>query len=121
MRVTDSFRDFVLDQLSDVRGLRARPMFGGIGLYAFEVFFGILAADVLYFKVDETNRSDYLARGSRPFMPYVDQSVRQVTMPYYEVPLGVLEDGATLVAWAHRSIDVANRSRVRARPAHRKR
>jgi TfoX/Sxy family transcriptional regulator of competence genes len=27
-------------------------MFGGVGLYAADVFFGILAADTLYFKVD---------------------------------------------------------------------
>jgi TfoX/Sxy family transcriptional regulator of competence genes len=50
MRVTDSFRDFVIDQLGNVPDLRARAMFGGIGLYASDTFFGILAADVLYFR-----------------------------------------------------------------------
>jgi DNA transformation protein and related proteins len=108
MRVTDSFRDFVLDQLSGVRHVRARAMFGGIGLYMDDIFFGILAADVLYFKVGETNRPDYAAAGSRPFKPYADRSM---TMPYYNVPIGVLEDAGTLVSWARRSVDVAKASR----------
>ena len=57
MRVTGNVRDFVLDQLAGLDGLRARAMFGGVGLYAGEVFFGIVAADVLYFKVDDSTRA----------------------------------------------------------------
>ena len=67
MRVSAGFREFVLDQLAGVRGLRARAMFGGVGLYAEDVFFGILAADALFFKVDDTNRREYEAAGSSPF------------------------------------------------------
>lgn len=110
MRVTGSFRDFVLDQLSGVRHVRARAMFGGVGLYADDVFFGILAADVLYFKVGETNRPDYDAAGSRPFKPYADRSM---AMPYYNVPIDVLEDAGTLASWARRSVEVAKASRKR--------
>jgi hypothetical protein len=61
MRVNDSFRAYVLEQLSDVKGLLPRAMFGGVGLYAGDHFFGILAADSLYFKVDDSN-----AKPTRP-------------------------------------------------------
>ena len=61
MRVTDGFRAFVLEQLEGVKSVRARAMFGGVGLYADEVFFGILAADTLYLKVDDSNRGQYEA------------------------------------------------------------
>src|SRR5437762_13143030 len=108
MRVSEGFRRFALDQLSAVDGLRAKSMFGGIGLYAEDVFFGILAADVLYFKVDDTNRSDYEAAGSEAFRPYDD---RPMTMPYFAVPLEVLEVSPTLVVWAERSIAVARSSK----------
>ena len=104
MRVSGGFRDFVLDQLSGVAGLRARAMFGGVGLYADDVFFGILAGDVLFFKVDETNRRDYEEAGSSPFKPYVD---RAMTMPYYDVPIAVLEDAEALGEWAARAVKVA--------------
>ena len=49
-------------------------MFGGVGLYCRGMFFGILAADVLYLKVDETNRPDFERAGSNPFTPYGDRA-----------------------------------------------
>lgn len=104
LRVSSGFREFVLGQLSDVRGLYARPMFGGIGLYADGVFFGIVAGDALYFKVDDTNRADYERAGSGPFKPYAD---RPMTMAYYSVPAAVMEDAADLTSWAKRSIALA--------------
>ena len=104
MRVSASFRDFVLDQLAGMDGLRARAMFGGVGLYAGDVFFGILAADVLFFKVGDTNRREYENAGSSPFKPYAD---RPMTMPYYNVPIAVLEDAVALGEWAARAVAVA--------------
>ncbi len=79
-------------------------MFGGVGLYTDEIFFGILAADMLFFKVDDTNRREYEAARSSPFSPYPG---RAMTMSYYEVPLGVLEDAATLCEWAARAVAAA--------------
>lgn len=104
MKNTNSFRDFVVDQLAAVRDVKPRAMFGGIGLYAGEVFFGIVASDVLYLKVDDTTRPVYAARGSAPFKPYAD---RPMTMPYFNVPVDVLEDAATLTAWARQSVEIA--------------
>ena len=109
MRVSASFREFVLDQLAGLDGLRARAMFGGVGLYADDVFFGIVAADELFFKVDDTNRREYETVGSVPFKPYAD---RAVTMPYYSVPLVVLEDAAMLGEWAARAVAVAETAKA---------
>jgi len=104
MRVSGGFREFVLDQLAALPGLRDRSMFGGVGLYAGDVFFGILASDVLYFKTDDSNRRDYEQAGSGPFKPYAD---RAMTMPYYAVPIEVVEDAPTLLTWAKRGVEVA--------------
>jgi DNA transformation protein and related proteins len=108
LRVSSGFREFVLEQLADVRELHARPMFGGLGLYAGDVFFGIVAGDVLYFKVDDTTRADYEQAGSRPFKPYAD---RPVTMKYCSVPATVVEDTVALTHWAQRAIAVARASK----------
>src|SRR5262245_49215008 len=107
MRVTDGFREYVLDQLAGVKSLRAKAMFGGIGLYADDVFFGIVAADVLYFKVDDSTRADYEAGGAKPFKPYPD---RAMTMPYYAVPTVVLESAPELVRWANAAVKVARKT-----------
>lgn len=110
MRVTDGFRAFVLEQLAGVKALRARAMFGGVGLYAGDVFFGLIAADTLYLKVDDSNRAQYADAGMKPFKPYADKAM---TMPYYQVPAGVLEDGDALTAWARTSVRAAERARGR--------
>lgn len=106
MAVTPGFRDFVLDQLEPLGLVAARPMFGGVGLYRDQVFFGILAGDVLYLKVDETSRSKYETAGMSPFKPY---PARPATMQYYAVPLKILEDSEVLVRWARQAVRVAER------------
>jgi DNA transformation protein len=116
MRVTDGFRAFVLEQLAGVKALRARAMFGGVGLYAGDVFFGLIAADTLYLKVDDSNRAQYADAGMKPFKPYADKAM---TMPYYQVPAGVLEDGDELAAWARAAVRVAERARTGSRKTRR--
>jgi len=64
MAVSASFRTFILDQLSRVVSkIRARAMFGGVGIYAGDLFFALIADDTLYFKVDDSNRPDFEQRG----------------------------------------------------------
>ncbi len=78
--VEDSFKAFVLDQLSELPELRARAMFGGYGLYSGERFFGILFEGRVYFKVDEATRAAYEARGMSPFT--YEMKGREMTMRY---------------------------------------
>ncbi|HOH30128.1 MAG TPA: TfoX/Sxy family protein, partial [Candidatus Hydrogenedentes bacterium] len=82
----------------------ARKMFGGAGLYRESKIFGLIADDVVYLKVDDSNRLDFLKAGSAPFKPYPDQAA---SMSYYEVPPEVMEEREILTAWAVRSLDVA--------------
>jgi DNA transformation protein len=96
---TDGFKDFVLDQLSGLRGVACRSMFGGYGLYRGGVFFGIIHKSRLYFKTNETSRAAYLEQGLKPFRPNRKQTLKT----YYEVPIDVMEDADQLVAWAKRS------------------
>jgi DNA transformation protein len=92
----DGFRDFVLDQLADLRGVTVKAMFGGYGLYRDQTFFGIIHKGRLYFKTDETSRAPYLSRGMKPFRP----SAKQILRTYYEVPVEIIEDGEQLNQWA---------------------
>jgi len=107
LKATDAFRSFVLDQLEELGDVTPRSMFGGVGLYHRGVFFGIIARDVLYLKVDDRNRPDYRGAGMKPFKPYRD---RPGTMQYYAVPLEVLESAPELAAWARKSVDAAERA-----------
>jgi len=112
LRTSASFRDFVLDQLSEVHGLSHRAMFGGLGLYAGDLFFGLVAADVLYLKADDATRPTFQSAGSKPFRPYGGEGEMS---SYYDVPVDVLEHAPTLIVWARRAIDVARAAKKRGR------
>jgi DNA transformation protein len=83
-------------------------MFGGVGIYAGELFFALIADDTLYFKADDSTRPEFEARGMGPFRPYGETSE---VMQYYRVPDDLLEDSEELVQWAERAIAVARRAR----------
>jgi DNA transformation protein len=113
MPVTESFLAFVLEQLDAVGPMTAKRMFGGVGLYAGDLFFALLANDVLYLKAGDANRAQLEAAGARPFRPYPD---RDGTMQYYDVPVAILEDGDELTRWAKTSVAVARAERADPRP-----
>jgi DNA transformation protein and related proteins len=92
----DGFKDFVLDQLADLRGLTCRSMLGGYGLYCGRVFFGIVHKGRLYFKTNDTTAQRYRTRKMKPFRPNAKQTLKT----YYEVPVDVLEDTGELTRWA---------------------
>jgi DNA transformation protein len=113
----DSFKEFVLDQLSALPDVRARAMFGAQGLYQGEHFFAILDEGRLFFKTDAQSQSDYTARGLGPFT--YESRGKVMTMTYHEVPPEVLEQPPELVEWARRAIAIAARSRKPAKRAKR--
>lgn len=106
MAVTASYRDFVVEQLARIAPVRARAMFGGVGLYVDGLFCALIADDTLYFKVDGSNRADYEAVGAGPFMPFGPDGE---VMHYYQVPADVLEDDEQLRAWLNKAMAVARR------------
>ena len=106
LRSSASFERFVLDQLADLGPVTSRKMFGGVGLYCDDVFFGIIARDELYLKVDDKTRGRYERAGKQPFKPYPN---RPMTMKYYGVPLEVLESSVELTRWANDAVEAARR------------
>ena len=109
MSVSNGFRAFALEQLRrTVPDVRARSMFGGIGIYAGDLFFGLMDDDVLYFKVGDSNRGLFEARGMGPFRPSGEGGE---VMQYYEVPADVLEDVEMLAPWVEAAVAVARQAK----------
>ena len=96
----------LLEQLERLVPVRAKAMFGGIGIYSDEIFFAILADDRLYFKVDDLTRPDYLTRGMDCFKPYGGEM-----RSYYQVPEIVLDEPLLLRQWALAAIETARRTK----------
>ena len=111
MSVSESYRTFLLDQLGRAaERVRMKSMFGGAGVYAGEFFFAIVDDDVLYLKVDDTNRPDFEARGMQPFRPFGEGGE---VMQYYQLPEELLEDPEELKPWLEKAIQVAARKKKR--------
>jgi DNA transformation protein and related proteins len=102
MAVTDDYLRYVLEQLAGLGHVVTRRMFGAVGLYHDGRFFGLISADTVYFKVNESNRGDYEARGADRFRPFPDKP--HLSMTYYSVPADTLEDADECVVWARKSV-----------------
>ncbi len=111
MPVTASYRAFIVERLQlALTDVRARDMFGGVGLYSGTTFFALIGNDVLYFKVDDHTRPTYESRGMRAFRPFGEGGE---VMQYYEVPADVIEDTDALREWAGAAVTVGRRAKQR--------
>lgn len=109
MAVSDEYLAYVVDQFGPFGAVTTRRMFGGAGLYREGLFFGLIADDTLYLKVDDANRPDYEAAGMEPFRPFSEG--KKTAMGFYEVPADVLEEPEELARWAEKAHAVALRKR----------
>jgi DNA transformation protein len=105
MPVSPDYLNFALEQLAGLGNVSARRMFGGAGLYSGGLFFGLIDDDVLYLRVDDSNRADFESRRMPAFQPFKDKP--EFSMSYYQAPAEVLEDAEQLIMWARRSVSVA--------------
>lgn len=90
--------------------IEIKRMFGGLGAWRDGLFFALIVDDLIYFKVDETNRPDYVAAQSEPFSYTVTKGSEKnikIIDGLWRIPDEVLEDGDTLIAWAQKAWDVA--------------
>jgi DNA transformation protein len=107
MPVSDGYREFIIEQLSEIEPVTWRRMFGAVGIYARGLFFAIISDDTLYFKVDAQSQPGYEVTGQQPFRPMGDAK----PMRYYSVPIGVIEDVDRLREWMGTAVAVAGRAK----------
>lgn len=104
MAVRDSYRDYVVDQLSRIQPVSWKRMFGGIGLYCGTRFFALIDNDTLYFKTGDGNRTDFEQRNAPAFQPFGPDSK---PMGYHQLPADILEDVSQLELWMSKALDEA--------------
>lgn len=112
-KASDSFTDFVLDQMSGLGRVEARSMFGGKGLYWKDVIFGLIDDGRVYFKVSPATTPRYVAEECKPFEPWPGHVMRG----YYEVPARILEDPEEIAVWAREAWALPRKKAGSKRPA----
>lgn len=95
-------------------------MFGGASLRSGGIVFGLIIDQELYFRVDDSSRTDYEAAGSAPFS-YARKNGREIIVgSYYNVPADVLEDDVLLNDWARMAHRAAFAVAVKKKPRKKK-
>lgn len=119
---TGDYVEFVLDQLTSLRGVKSGRFFGGIGLSLDGAQFAMIMGSSLYFVVDDATRGKYEKWGSSCFS-YGTKKGRIEVRKYYTAPADMIEDREQLVELAQESIRIARfasqrpTSRSRVKPA----
>ena len=110
-----------IELLGSVGQVRARRMFGGVGLYVEELFVALIFEERLYLKADATSRAAFEAAGCVPFT--YQRAGQPASLGYFTVPDDAMESPAAMRDWARAAVGAALRGRsaavkpVRA-PAH---
>ncbi len=111
MAVSKAFCDFVQELLAPVGAVSIKRMFGGAGVYADELMFGLIADDTLYLRVDAETEPQFRAAGSEPFV-YRMRDGSETSMGYWRAPEEALDDPEQAAPWTRLALEAAVRKRA---------
>ena len=112
--------DFIRDLFAPFGPVTVRRMFSGAGIFADGLMFGLVVRDVIYLKVDDTNRTDFEREGCAPFTYTRGKKSGRPSehaLPYWRLPERLYDDPDELAEWARRAAAAAKRKKFAARGA----
>ncbi|MCB1549067.1 MAG: TfoX/Sxy family protein [Hyphomicrobiaceae bacterium] len=115
MAASEGFRAFLADALAPLGPVDIKRMFGGAGLFADGLMFGLIADDTLFLKVDAETRPRFDQEGMGLFS-YQRAGRPAAVMSYAQAPEHLLDQPEELVEWCRAAIGAARRSRKTPKP-----
>jgi DNA transformation protein len=100
------FHAFVEELFAGLGPVRIRRMFGGAGIYAGDVMFGLIDDEIIYLKTDEAMKADLAAEGSVAWV-YSRATGSWEDSSYWRLPEAALDDPDEAADWARRALAVA--------------
>ena len=110
--------EFIRELFAQFGPVTVRRMFGGAGLFAEGLMFGLVFDGAIYLKVDGESIPGFEREGSRPFTYTRGKSAgrgREASLPYWRLPERLYDDPEELAAWAAHAFAIAERKRYAAR------
>jgi DNA transformation protein len=92
--------------------VRVRRMFGGAGLFADGLMFGLVEDGVIYLKADAQTIPAYEREGLRPFSYATKTGARTLTS-YWRLPERLYDDPEELAKWTREALRAARRTFAR--------
>jgi DNA transformation protein len=108
MVVSDSFAEFLREQLAPLGRITMRGMFGKTGVFCDGVMFGMVRDDTLYFRVDDDNRASFKEAESFPPLNY-EKKGGTIDLSFWRAPERLFDEPDELVAWARAALAAARR------------
>jgi len=102
--------DAITDLFSGLGPVQIRRMFGGKGIYHNGVIVAVELRGELRLKADEQLAAEYAAAGCEQWTYTGSRHGKLVSMPYWTVPDGAMDDPDEMAVWAKKSYEAALRS-----------
>lgn len=112
--------DFVAlieEQLAPLGPIRIRKMFGGAGVYAHDLMFGLIMGETLYLKADDVSEPEFAAAGSEPFV-FQFKDGTSGSLRYWRLPEEAADDADAAERWARLGLDAALRAKKPKKGSH---
>ena len=104
--------DYIRDLFAEFGAVHIRRMFGGAGIYAGDVMFGLVSDDLIYLKADAGTVPAFEREKCSQFQ-YTTKKGKRAVMSYWRLPDRLYDDPVELAQWAKRAIAVARQSAVK--------
>jgi len=108
MVATDSFAEFLREQLAPLGRLTMRRMFGKTGVFCDGVMLGMVTDNTLYLRVDDGNRAAFAEAAAFPPLNYENQG-RMIDLSFWRAPERLFDEPDELIAWAREALAAARR------------
>lgn len=120
MVASDTFAEFLREQLAPLGRLATRRMFGKTGVFCGGLMFAMVTDDTLYFRVDDDNRTAFAEAESFPPLNYESRG-RTIDLSFWRAPDRLFDEPDELVRWARAALGAAGRVAAKRKPAAQKR
>jgi DNA transformation protein and related proteins len=107
--------EFIAELFAPFGRVTVRRLFGGAGLFADGLMFGLVFEGAIFLKVDDASIPDFEREGSVPFVYTRAKSPGRVgrhSLSYWRLPERLYDDPDELVSWARRALAIAERRKT---------
>src|SRR3982074_2553419 len=115
MVASDSFAEFLREQLAPLGRLTMRRMFGKTGVFCDGVMLAMVTENTLYFRVDDQNRAKFKEADSSPPLNYEKKGCT-IDLSFWRVPERLFDEPDELVIWARAALGAARRVAAKREP-----
>ncbi len=108
MVASDSYAEFLREQLAPLGHVTMRRMFGKTGVFCDGVMFGMVTQNMLYLRVDEHNREAFKEAEADPPLNYAKQG-SMIDLAFWRAPERLFDEPDELHSWARLALAAAHR------------